>query len=124
MWELRMSSEDTLDQVAAQSQPFEDTVSVVLRTDALGRSSLVQQVAHVSALQIDADSTVELEPDDGGHPAIPCPSLIENHPFTRGTRLHVLLHVEGGAIQDLEIYREGTAPGIRFEPGRLGVTTL
>jgi hypothetical protein len=86
-------------------------VSALLTAEFPGRSALVQQLNQASVRTIDRDGSLKFEVQ-GSVPA----DVIRRIPIEAdttdidGTTIHVLLHVVGGFLDELEVYREDSSP--------------
>jgi hypothetical protein len=73
-----------------------------------GRESLLEQLTNIEARTIDSNGSLELAPPDGARQAevvgrIPVEAELDDRD---GMKIHVLLHVVNGLLNELEIYRE------------------
>lgn len=77
---------------------------------AQAKSARARTVGPAGAPQVlfDIDETLPRAPSD---PRIPIEGEVEDQD---GTLVHVLLHVVGGRLNELEIYREDGRPVVRF----------
>ena len=89
-----------------------DVLSQLLNHDFPGSAALREQMAHLLARRIDADGSLAFEPVGDACAAqvgrrIPVEAELKD---LDGATVHVLLHVLNGRMNELEIYREDSAP--------------
>jgi hypothetical protein len=83
----------------------------LLSADFPGRDALREQADDALGRRIDADGSLEIQPNQEARPAdavrrIPVEAETED---LDGTLIHVLLHVVNGYMNELEVYREDSA---------------
>ena len=107
------------------TQQETEILRVLLGTQFPGQPELIEQLAYVSAHQIDSDGSLEFGPIDGPRARVVRRIPVEAEEEDQdGVTIHVLLHVLDGLMRELEVYREDSAPVISLEPRRLRVMVL
>ena len=84
----------------------------LLSEDFPGRDILREQAGHVLGRRIDADGSLALQPDRDAPAAdvvrrVPVEAELED---LDGVTIHVLLHVTNGRLNELELFRDDSAP--------------
>jgi hypothetical protein len=94
-----------------------DVLAKLLSADFPGRLALLAQASDVKVRRIDRNGSLALSPEPDAPPAevvrrIPVEAEFDDRD---GVGVHVLLHVLDGYMNELEIYREDSAP-LQREP--------
>lgn len=89
-----------------------EIIHVLVRAPFQGQSALQQQLADARAMELDDRHNLAIRPSGGSAPAcvtsrIPVEAETED---SDGVLVHILIHVVGGYINEVEVYREDSAP--------------
>lgn len=114
MWVLTMSRErgpDSESSLRPLDAGEREVLVKLLGVHFPGRDALRQQAAGAMGRRIDAEGSLELQPNQDAPPAevvrrIPVEAETDD---LDGTPIHVLLHVVNGYMNELEVYREDSA---------------